>query len=186
MNNHSTIFYGRRRAGGVFSRLFVGAGVFLSALLIASGGFSAEVEADVDAVTSASVDAETGASKQLEAIKVTDKFSVAYAINDDGAVFIVAADLTDAYRRDELASDSIFKDKAMIIKGEVEKTSKPDTAKPWVSLVGDAESGKKVRCALKKDQLAGRNVGPGDIVQVRGVCDGMKLSVSVREGEILD
>lgn len=152
-------------------------------MLSARGGDSAET---VDAVTSASVDAETGASKQVEAIKVTDKLSVAYAINDDGAVFIMAADLTAAYRRDELSSDSIFKDKVMVVKGTVAKTSKPDADKPWISLVGDGESGKKVRCLLKKGQLSGRDFEAGSVVQVRGMCDGMKLSVSIREGVILD
>lgn len=179
MPQHSETIIKRRAAG---MALVIACSLFLSALS-AQGGDSAGA---VDTVTSASVDAETGASKQVEAIKVTDKFSVAYAINDDGAVFIMAADLTAAYRRDELSSDSIFKDKVMVVKGAVEKTSKPDADKPWISLSGDGESGKKVRCSLEKGQLSGRDIEAGKVVQVRGMCDGMKLSVSIREGVILD
>lgn len=143
-------------------------------------------DAGVDAVTSASIDATTGASKQLDPIKISDSFSVAYAINDNGAVFIVARDLTDAYQQDELASDSLFKGKDIIVKGEVEKMSKADAAKPWLTLMGDENSSKKVRCALKKGQLEGKNLEAGRTVQIRGVCDGMKLSVSIVEGEIVD
>ena len=159
-----------------------GAVMFLAALAPATG---ADGGAEVDAVTSASVDAETGASKQVEEVKVSDGFSVAYAVNYDGALFVMAKDLIDAYRRDELASDALFKGKAVLVKGEVDKTSKPDAAKPWVSLV-DNETGKKVRCALKVGQLADRTPTAGTVVQVKGVCDGMKLSVSITEGEIVD
>lgn len=147
---------------------------------------SARCADGVDAVTSASVDAETGASKQLAAVQVTGDFSVAYALNDDGALFIMAPDLTDAYGRDELASDSLFRGKAMVVKGTVDKTSKPDADNPWVRLMGGGASGKKVRCSLKPGQLSGRNLGEGAVVQVRGVCDGMKLAVSIAEGEIID
>ena len=140
----------------------------------------------MDAVTSASVDAETGASRQVEAVQVSDGFSVAYAVNDDGALFILAPDLADAYRRDELASDSLFKGKILAVKGEVDKTSKPDAAKPWITLAGDGESGTKVRCSLKAGQLAGKTFEPGDTVQILGVCDGMKLSVSLVDGEIAE
>lgn len=139
----------------------------------------------LDAVTSASVDATTGASKPLEAVQVSGDFSVAYAVNDDGALFILAPDLADAYRRDELASDSLFKGHVLVVKGEIEKTSKPDAGKPWLTLVGDAGSGKKVRCSLKGGQLLGKSLASGDKVQVRGVCDGMKLSVSLSDGEII-
>lgn len=156
----------------------------LAVLLLPILFLAADVTA-ADAETAASVDAETGASKELEAVKVTDKFSVAYAENDDGSLFIMARDLADGYRRDELASDSLFKGKTMVIKGEVEKTSKPDAAKPWLTLVGD-ETGKKIRCSLKKGQLAEKNIEAGGIVQIRGVCEGMKLSVSIAEGEIID
>lgn len=155
-------------------------------LLLCSGRGLHAAETGVDAVTSASIDAETGASKQLDPIKISENFSVAYACNDNGAIFIVASDLTDAYQQDELASDSLFKGKDMIVKGEVEKTSKPDAAKPWLTLVGDANSGKKVRCALKKGQLENENIEAGRTIQIRGVCDGMKLSVSLVEGEIVD
>lgn len=148
--------------------------------------FGAESGKEVDAVTAASVDAETGASKQLEPIAISDNFSVAYAINDDGALFITASDLINAYQQDELASDALFKDKIVQVKGEVEKTSKPDAAKPWLTLIGDGTSGKKVRCSLRTGQLAGRNVPPGTVVQIRGPCGGMKLSVSILEGEIIE
>lgn len=139
-----------------------------------------------DAITSASVDAETGASKQLETVKISDNFSVAYAMNDDGALFILADDLTDAYRQDELASDSLFKGQLVQVKGAIEKMSKSDATKPWLNLVGDDASGKKVRCSLKRGQLLGKNLEPGDTIQIKGVCDGMKLSVSVLEGEIIE
>ncbi|MDR0361652.1 MAG: OB-fold putative lipoprotein [Planctomycetota bacterium] len=158
--------------------------VFLAAILSSAPADAAD--AAVDAVTSASVDAETGASRRLEPIQVSGGFSVAYAVNDDGALFIAARDLTDAYRRDELASDSLFKGKVVVIRGEVEKTSKKDAAKPWLSLAGDGESGKRIRCALRPGQLLEKNVEPGGVVRIRGVCDGMKLSVSVSEGEIIE
>ena len=145
-----------------------------------------DAASEPDAVTAASVDATTGASKELEPVKVTDSFSVAYAINDDGSLFIAAADLADAYQRDELASDSLFKDKEMVVKGTLEKRSRPGTDKPWVSLSGGGESGKKVRCALKKGQLRENGADVGAVVQIRGVCKGMKLSVSIEEGEFLD
>lgn len=138
-----------------------------------------------DAITSASIDATTGATRQLEPIKVTDSFSVAYAVNDDGALFIRADDLADAYGRDELASDSLFKGRTMVVRGDVERMSKPDAAKAWIVLGGGA-SGKKVRCALAKGGPAGKNVKPGDTVQVRGVCEGMKLNVSIVKGEIIE
>lgn len=169
----------------VFRRCALSSAILVFAALLvppaAAGG-----EEKADAVTSASIDAATGASKQLEAVKVTDAFSVAYAENDDGSLFITAKDLTDAYRRDELASNSFFKDKTMVVKGEVEKTSKPDAAKPWITLAGDGESGKKVRCSLKAGQLTDTPVEAGDIVQIRGVCSGMILSVSLGEAEILE
>ena len=140
----------------------------------------------VDAVTSASVDATTGASKQVEAIKVTGTFSVAYAVNDDGALFVMARDLADAYQRDELASDTLFKGKAVLVKGRVEKTSKADAAKPWLTLAEDDASGKKVRCALQAGQLSAKAIEPGNTVQVKGTCEGMKLNVSITEGVIIE
>lgn len=164
-------------------RAFFPARILIAVLLLA-GACPAADETETDAVTAASYDATTGASQALEPVTVSGGFSVAFAVNDDGNLFIQARDLTDAYRRDELASDALFKDKLMVVRGTVEKTSKPDAAKPWVTLVGDDESGKKVRCSLKKGQLEGKSVQPGDSVQITGVCDGMKLSVSVTEGEI--
>lgn len=147
---------------------------------------AADGDAEVDAVTSASVDATTGASKQLEPVKVDGDFSVAYALNDDGALFLQARDLADAYHRNETASDSIFKGNLVVVRGVVEKTSKPGAGKPWITLAGDDGSGKKVRCSLKKGQLAEQVPEAGVAVQVRGICDGMKLSVSLSDAEILD
>lgn len=156
-------------------------------LFAVAGGHGADAEnGEVDASTSASVDATTGASQTLEPVTISGNFSVAYAHNDDGALFIQARDLADAYHRDELASDSIFKGNRVVIRGTIEKTSKPDAAKPWVGLVGDEASGKKIRCSLKAGQLSGKTLGKGDSVQIRGVCEGMKLSVSVVEGELLE
>lgn len=149
----------------------------------ADGG---ESEPAVDVTTAASVDATTGASRQVAEITVGGSFSVAYAVNDDGALFIMAPNLTDAYQRDEMASDSLFKGKEMVVKGTVEKTSKPDAGKPWVTLVGDDASKKKVRCALVSGGLDGKKAAPGSVVQVRGVCEGMKLSVAIAEARILD
>lgn len=162
--------------------------VAAATLLIASFAAHGEDAAvgEVDAVTAASVDATTGASKQLEPIKVSDSFSVAYAINDDGALFIQARDLTDAYRRDELASDSLFKGKTIVVRGTIEKTSKPGAARPWITLEGDEESGKKIRCSLRPELAAGKRFNPGDVVQVTGVCDGMKLNIALLEGEIIE
>ena len=171
------------RTGRHLAKYLLCACIF-SALAPSSRGGETTGE-NVDAVTAASVDAATGASKQLEPIAVSGDFSVAYAVNDDGALFILARDLTDAYRRDELASDSLFSGKAVIVKGEVEKTSKADAPKPWLTLSGDDDSGKKVRCSLKPGQLPGGDI-VGKTVQIRGRCDGMKLSVSVADGEIID
>lgn len=158
----------------------------LLALTAISSIAAAEDETGVDAVTSASLDATTGASQALEPVAVSGDFSVAYALNDDGALFIQARDLADAYHRDELMSDSIFKDKDVVVRGVIEKTSKPDAVKPWITLIGDDSSGKKIRCSLKKGQLAARGIEPGGTVQVRGICDGLKLSVSLSDGEIID
>ncbi|MDR1612376.1 MAG: OB-fold putative lipoprotein [Planctomycetota bacterium] len=169
-----------RKKSGMAPRMALVAAL---AAFCAAGALSAD---GVDAVTSASRDAETGASKQLAPVAVSGDFSVAYALNDDGALFIMARDLAEAYGRDELASDALFKGKVVRVKGEVEKASKPDADKPWLTLLGGGASGKRVRCSLKKGELSGGPVGPGTVVQVRGVCDGMKLSVSVVEGEIVD
>ncbi|MCC8110003.1 MAG: OB-fold putative lipoprotein [Planctomycetes bacterium] len=152
-------------------------------LLATAGAASAQ---DVDAVTSASIDATTGASATVDPIQISDNFSVAYAVNDDGALFVLAADLAGAYGRDELQSDALFKGKIVQVKGVVEKMSKPDAARPWLTLAGDGESGKTVRCSLRAGQLAGKTIHAGDTVQVRGVCDGMKLSVSVQDGELVE
>lgn len=175
----------RRRRG----RTAVGRGLLLFSLGCAAllSAFPARgAEEAVDTVTAASVDATTGASKQLEPVRISDKFSVAYAENDDGSLFITAGDLADAYGRDELSSDSLFKEKAMVIKGTVEKTSKADAAKPWLTLAGPKGSAKKVRCSLKAGQLAGRDIAAGRVVQIRGVCEGMKLNVAVIDAEIID
>lgn len=159
----------------------------LAALLpLCRAALGAESGKDVDAVTAASVDAETGASKRLEPVAISDRFSVAYAINDDGALFITAGDLINAYQQDELASDALFKDRIVQVKGEVEKTSKPDAAKPWLTLIGDGTPGEKVRCSLRTGQPAGKSILPGAVVQIRGSCGGMKLSVSILEGEIIE
>lgn len=173
-------------AGGIRT-LLTGAAMLaalmcLTSLALVCGAVAAGEES-VDAVTEASVDAATGASKQVEEIKVTDTFSAAYAVNDDGALFIMAKDLSNAYSRDELASDSLFKGKTMVVKGTVEKTSKTDAAKPWVTLAGDGDGGKKIRCSLETLPQA---AAPDKVVQIRGVCDGMKLNISITEGVIVD
>lgn len=177
---------GRNRTALSVSLLAAG---MLAAFAPSAAGADADngkSDAGVDTMTSASVDATTGASKQVAEITVGGSFSVAYAVNYDGALFIMAPNLTDAYQRDELASDALFKGKDMVVKGTVEKTSKPDARKPWITLVGDDASKKKIRCALAPGGLDGKKAEPGATVQVRGTCEGMKLSISLSDARILD
>ncbi len=168
------------------STFFTGWRIVLMVVLLSVPVSRALSADDVDAVTAASYDAETGASTVLEPVSVAGDFAVAYATNDDGSFFIQARDLADAYHRNETASDALFKGNAVVVKGTVERTSKPGAGRPWIVLAGDDSSGKTVRCALRSGEMPEPPPEPGSVVQVRGVCDGMKLSVSLSDGELME
>ncbi|MCC8167210.1 MAG: OB-fold putative lipoprotein [Planctomycetes bacterium] len=159
--------------------------ILFLAVLLTTATVPAWAGDDVDAVTAASIDAETGASTVLEPVSVVGDFAVPYATNDDGSFFIQARDLADAYHRNETASDSLFKGNAVVVKGTVERTSKPGAKRPWIVLAGDGNSGKTVRCALRPGEMTEPPPEPDSVVQIRGICDGMKLSVSLSDGEFL-
>ncbi|MDR3211601.1 MAG: hypothetical protein LBU79_06775, partial [Planctomycetota bacterium] len=68
------------------------------------------------------------------------------------------------------------------VRGKVVKTGKPET--PWLTLAGEKEEA-RIRCQLVPEASANPLPKTGSLVTVRGMGEGKRLGLSLKESRIV-
>lgn len=99
---------------------------------------------------------------------------------------ISATELVSAFKNNELSANNQFKDKEIVVSGEITKIG-VNLGKVSISLKGDKFGMQNVQAFITKDQeeRAGK-LSKGQTVKIKGVCDGISfVNVALTDAVIL-
>ena len=113
------------------------------------------------------------------------KYAPRYAPSQTVSEIVSPADLVIAYGRNEVAADIRFKDKIIIVVGQIETIGKRRYSGPYVALLAAGFS--SVECMFtERDIPQLSQLQPRQTVRIRGRCDGCPYSdIELRECELV-
>lgn len=111
--------------------------------------------------------------------------TVKYTVTEksENVIKITASDLMDAYNKNEVKADNLYKDKKLKITGTVDSIGKDVLDDTYVCLKsGDEYSLDSVQCYVVKESMdKAAELKKGDKITITGICDGGSLNVVVKK-----
>ena len=109
------------------------------------------------------------------------------SVDQEPPISISPADLLREYEKNEVAADSRYKGRTLIVRGKIARIGRDIGDTAYVSFKNDHPSFRSVQCFFGRSAEAQLGeLSPGDEVLISGKCDGLFGTVSLKDCQLLD